>query len=447
MSARRVLLAALLATAHRAACEPVAREQGDVALAAGDVADVAEGELTVPVGAESAHAEPQPPEPLREREGGDGECAPQGAPTLNEAGGGALPAAGVASGGKPVLGGARRGLSRLRASALTPRSVYRRTAAFYAGCTALLMPLWEPRHVQALLEALRLPPPARSALLGAASAVYSVRQSHMLPCLLAHEVITDVSADVTAQAFEAQGAALEAAEEGEEPPRDGSAGPPAPALVSLDWRRVLRSTSASLVSDDFPFLLWSRSLWVLSERLVARLRGAKNLPPRLVAFLTHGLSISVAKMVVTQLLYESASNALYLSLQALMRGMGWRGARQELRDKFFKCWRDGVVFWSAAHVVVFAMPFWWLQPIVDNTFTLFFNTCEAREGQGWGRHSARCFAAMCCPLRPARASGCADAPPPPCMPWPCPQTSPFSRTPRRANDDRAPAQPRPRAGC
>ncbi|KAJ1615824.1 hypothetical protein T492DRAFT_896756, partial [Pavlovales sp. CCMP2436] len=46
----------------------------------------------------------------------------------------------------------------------------------------------------------------------------------------------------------------------------------------------------------------------------------------------------------------------------------------ELQGKFFKCWCDGVIFWSAAHVVVFSMPFWWLQPIIDNTFTLFFNT-------------------------------------------------------------------------
>jgi hypothetical protein len=60
--------------------------------------------------------------------------------------------------------------------------------------------------------------------------------------------------------------------------------------------------------------------------------------------------------------------------QALLRGGGMRAVGKELRSKLFDVWRDGLVFWSFAHVVVFSMPIWWLQPIVDNLFTLVFNT-------------------------------------------------------------------------
>ena len=37
------------------------------------------------------------------------------------------------------------------------------------------------------------------------------------------------------------------------------------------------------------------------------------------------------------------------------------------------CPRHRLVYWSCAHMVVFSMPFWWLQPIADNVATLFFN--------------------------------------------------------------------------
>ena len=38
------------------------------------------------------------------------------------------------------------------------------------------------------------------------------------------------------------------------------------------------------------------------------------------------------------------------------------------------CPRHRLVYWSCAHMVVFSMPFWWLQPITDNLATLFFNS-------------------------------------------------------------------------
>jgi hypothetical protein len=61
-------------------------------------------------------------------------------------------------------------------------------------------------------------------------------------------------------------------------------------------------------------------------------------------------------------------------VQALFRGGGRREIGEELASKFWSVWRDGLVFWTGAHMVVFLMPIWWLQPIADNLFTLAFNT-------------------------------------------------------------------------
>ena len=61
-------------------------------------------------------------------------------------------------------------------------------------------------------------------------------------------------------------------------------------------------------------------------------------------------------------------------IQALLKGRGWRGVRFELQTKFGSAFRDGLIYWSVALMVVFMMPYWWLQPITDNLATLFFNS-------------------------------------------------------------------------
>ena len=48
--------------------------------------------------------------------------------------------------------------------------------------------------------------------------------------------------------------------------------------------------------------------------------------------------------------------------------------RKELKEKLWTAWTDGLIYWSFAHMAVFLMPFWWLQPIADNVATLFFNS-------------------------------------------------------------------------
>jgi|EP00966_Prymnesium_polylepis_P219949 hypothetical protein len=243
-----------------------------------------------------------------------------------------------------------------------PKRIFRRTAVLYAATTVAFSPIVEPSRVQrAIGGLLDLAPPLRSAVMAACRALYGLREAHTIEILLAHEVFTDVSADIIAQAIAADS--------------DGS------TAIAVDWPRVPRSAAASLISDDIPFLLWSKYLWELGERIIGRLRDSDlaRSSPVLVARLTHPVSVTLLKTAVTQLVYETTSNAVYLALQAAMR-RGKPGETRlkrivaELRGKLFGVWRDGLIFWSAAHIVVFAMPIWWLQPIMDNLFTLMFNT-------------------------------------------------------------------------
>lgn len=202
---------------------------------------------------------------------------------------------------------------------LAPVVVLKRTAYLYAGITLALSPLMEPRLVSRLLTGLHIPEAVRRVVVAVCGALNALRSKHTLAVLLSHEVITDVTADVMAQAVAAREAGVR---------------------MAIDWKRVPRSTMSSLLSDDFPFLVWSRYLWIASERMVADLR-ASQLSPRLVRLLTNPVSVTVVKTAITQVVYETTSNGVYLSMQALLRGGGWRGVAAELRKKFFSVWRDG----------------------------------------------------------------------------------------------------------
>jgi hypothetical protein len=245
----------------------------------------------------------------------------------------------------PIAEQARRGL--------TPSKVLRRTLGLYGASTVALAPIWEPERMGRVLRA--VPAGARSVMLGVSNALHQMRTRHTLACLLSHEVMTDVTSDLLAQSIGAW----------------RSLGPA--SKFAVDWQRVPRSTTASLLSDDFPFLIWSRYLWDAMEH-VAELLRASALPRGLVRALSHPLSVALSKTAITQLVYESVSNLAYLAMQAAFRGGGRSEIVAQIRGKFFSVWVDGLLFWSAAHMVVFLMPIWWLQPIADNLFTLVFNT-------------------------------------------------------------------------
>mmetsp|Transcript_3874 Transcript_3874/g.8139 ORF Transcript_3874/g.8139 Transcript_3874/m.8139 type:complete len:261 (+) Transcript_3874:3-785(+) len=246
-----------------------------------------------------------------------------------------------------------------------------RAAAMYSTVTVLLSPLFETDRLTWLLNKLGLPPAISNVILGLSQPINSFRERHTLGVLMCHEVFTDVVADVFAQAIAAEGV------DADEKPGDAHGAVGASSRegggFAISWPRTARSAAAALISDDIPFLAWSRFLWLGSERFVAAVQRS-SLSPATVRAITHPIAVSVGKTAITQLMYESLSNAVYLSLQAAFRREGFAGVVRELKSKFFRSWIDGVYFWSFAHMVVFLMPIWWLQPIVDNLFTLVFNT-------------------------------------------------------------------------
>ena len=189
-----------------------------------------------------------------------------------------------------VLGTTADASTRLSNTKLTfSKRVLRRTACFYGAATVTLSPLVEPDQLGRVLNGLQLPKLVSQPVL----ATYCALHSHAFACLVSHELLTDASADVMAQAI--------------------AAGAVGDEMV-VDWRRVPRSALSSFLSDDIPFLVWSRALWVGSERAVAALR-VSQLSPRLIAILVNPGTITLAKVAITQIVYETTSNALYLVIQ------------------------------------------------------------------------------------------------------------------------------------
>ena len=239
-----------------------------------------------------------------------------------------------------------------RKPGLRTSTVYTQTALAYIGATAILMPIIEPPHVAAIL-------PKADGVVAWWAALVGFRNKFLFGFLCAHELVNDLASDVVAQAFTLDRNKVIAKDE---------------KRLVLQWRRVMRSMSSAMLSDDLPFLIWSRAMWSFSEWATAGLRSSASLPARLVSILTHPIGMGAIKMLITQLVYEPTSTAAYLAMQALLKGQGWKGVRSELRTKFFSAFRDGMIYWSVALMVVFMMPFWWLQPITDNLATLFFNS-------------------------------------------------------------------------
>lgn len=227
-----------------------------------------------------------------------------------------------------------------------PMGVLRRTWLVWACSSLACNPLLAPERVEARVA--EWMPSGCAALIAVYRVAHGLRARHTLAILLLHDFMTDVTADITAQVIDARSAGVDS--------------------MRINWRRVPRTAIASFISDDIPFLLWSRLLWVGGQRLAAAAQ-VSELP--LVRALGHPAVLAVAKTVATQLVYETASAAAYLALQAALQGRSAAGA---LRRNLRAVWLNGAAFWSVAHVLVFSLPAWWMQPIMDNLFTLCFNT-------------------------------------------------------------------------
>lgn len=213
-----------------------------------------------------------------------------------------------------------RGLTRGLRSVRQPK-LFGRTCGVYALLTVATSPLTEPSGVASALRVLRLPLGAtvRSALLSLAAGLYSVRQQFEWAILMWHEAFTSLSADLLAQAIEGPHAEEDEAEEerGEGTATVGAADGGSDgrhAERAVDWWRAARTATVSLLTDDLPFLVWSRLIWIWAEKAKAALRTSA-LAPRLIRVLTHHATVTVAKMALTQLVYETGSDSAYLALQ------------------------------------------------------------------------------------------------------------------------------------
>jgi hypothetical protein len=225
--------------------------------------------------------------------------------------------------------------------------------------SALSLPAIPP-PLSALLAALVsvVPTPVAAACTAAASTISSAtyamlswRESHALLAVLLHGLLTDGVSDALAQALAVR--------------REHS--------LVIDWQRLRRSTLVAFLSDDLPFALWARLLWDGFEALRPRLL-ASPLPAWLRTALASPLGVAVLKTLVSQFGYETASTAAYLGLQEAARGGDARSVWRELRAKFWRAWASGVGFFSATHLLMFLLPVWWLQPLLDNLTCLAFNT-------------------------------------------------------------------------
>ena len=105
--------------------------------------------------------------------------------------------------------------------------------------------------------------------------------------------------------------------------------------------------------------------------------------------LASPLGIASLKTLASQAAYETTSTAAYLGLQEGMRGGGPKQIFKELKSKFWRAYRSGLAFFTAQNLLIFLLPVWWLQPIVDNLSCLGFNTYlallsheEEEEGAG-----------------------------------------------------------------
>ena len=233
----------------------------------------------------------------------------------------------------------------------------------------------------------------RAMLLGACAWLYSIRERYEWYILIWHEAFTSTVADVLAQAIEGPHADNDAdddananadADDTDKGQQPLPSSPPTPPPQSqhlheppVNWWRAARTATVSLMSDDLPFLMWSKLLWEVAEHLKAKAHASAALSPRMRRWLTHHATVTVAKMMVTQLVYETSSDSAYLAMQAALRGAGLRGVLAELSAKLWTLRKDGLVYWSLAHLALFSIPIWWMQPIADNITTMIFNIYQS----------------------------------------------------------------------
>ena len=281
-----------------------------------------------------------------------------------------------------------------RTTKTTPRAVYAASTAMVLASTAAMLPTNAlaplasivPSGLVSLITSLASRTGPLSGLFGAIGGAFT-RHGAMVMVLL-HGLLTDGISDALAQAVSVQTASTSSTTTTSTASQLQTTNQLA-APMSLDWGRLARSTTVSFVTDDIPFALWAKFLWEAFEKLRPVILGATVLPMWMRLALTSPLGIASLKTLASQAAYETTSTAAYLGLQEVMRGGGPKQIFKELKSKFWRAYRSGLAFFTAQNLLIFLLPVWWLQPIVDNLSCLGFNTYlallsheEEEEGAG-----------------------------------------------------------------
>jgi len=214
------------------------------------------------------------------------------------------------------------------------------TACAAVVATLLLAPVVEPQTVAVCLERapLSLPllgPLTARALVAATWASYALRTRAELAFVLLHTMLTYAAGDTLAQAVLCRGSSV------------------------LTWQplRTLTSGCVGVLSDGVPFVTFSLCFHAFS-------RVAAPLP---------SWSLVLLKVLLHVVVFQTVSNSLYLSLQAWLRGQGWRGVVAANRANLLRtCVTAGASF-AVGGALVYSLPSVSLQSALRNVGVLFFS--------------------------------------------------------------------------
>ena len=185
-----------------------------------------------------------------------------------------------------------------------------------------------------------LPPPLRSAAYALASSLQQLRRRDRLFVAL-HALSTYACGDVLVQLARHAGGGT---------------------MIYMPMR-TLRNSLAGLLADAIPFYFWS-----------SLLASVDATTPWLPGFLRQSAVLLIGVKVVSHIvLFQTFSNALYLSSHSLLSRAGWRGAWQRLRSSLWRTCVVAAVSFGIGGPLVYALPSVLLQSALRNVGVLAFS--------------------------------------------------------------------------
>jgi len=179
-------------------------------------------------------------------------------------------------------------------------------------------------------------------------------KQHPLGMVLAHGIVTKACADVLAQTIP----------QGDAP------------VIWLDPLRILRSTTASVISTSMPFYYWTKFMPTFFTAIQTWLNGAIAMP-----FL-RGFVSAFLKTTITQVVFRPWNVGGFLLLQSAFRGDTARQLVSVMRKKFKQSLAGGILFYSISNLLMYSVPIPFLHPIMGSIAGLMFNVWLAMVAYG-----------------------------------------------------------------